>query len=91
MTGRLSSQDLFLFNEGTHQRLYERLGAHVAEGGTSFAVWAPSAQAVSVVGDWNGWDAAKDPLASRGPSGIWEGFVPAVGKGALYKLSLIHI
>ena len=85
MTGRLSSQDLFLFNEGTHQRLYERLGAHLAAGGASFAVWAPSASAVSVVGDWNGWDAAADPLASRGPSGIWEGFVPGVEKGALYK------
>lgn len=90
MSRRLSEQDLFLFNEGTHQRLYDGLGAHLvgrAEGrpGVSFAVWAPSAEAVSVIGDWNGWDETTNPLTSRGVSGIWEGFVPGVEKGALYK------
>lgn len=85
MTGRLSPEDLFYFNEGTHRRLYERLGAHPNAEGTSFAVWAPNAEAVSVVGDWNGWEAAADPLAPRGSSGIWEGFVRGVRKGALYK------
>jgi 1,4-alpha-glucan branching enzyme len=86
---RLSAQDLHLFNEGTHTRLWERLGAHPAtldgEAGTVFAVWAPSAESVSVIGDFNGWEAAAQPLAPRGHSGIWEGFAPGVGDGALYK------
>ncbi|HSA59614.1 MAG TPA: 1,4-alpha-glucan branching protein GlgB [bacterium] len=85
----LGDQDLHLFNEGTHTRLYEKLGAHpVALGGrpgTYFAVWAPDAKAVSVAGDFNGWNPKNAPLAPRGRSGIWEGFVPGVGPGALYK------
>ncbi len=86
----LSDDDVFLFNEGTHARLYERLGAHPLEAdgepGTAFGVWAPNAEAVSVIGDFNGWDRRADPLRPRASSGIWEGFVPGVGHGATYKL-----
>jgi 1,4-alpha-glucan branching enzyme len=86
----LSDLDLHLFNEGTHQRLYECLGAHRArdEDGTEgvcFAVWAPDAAAVSVVGDFNDWRAEAHPMRPRASSGIWEVFVPGVAKGALYK------
>jgi len=85
----LSEDDLYLFNEGTHSRLFDKLGAHprAVDGtwGTSFAVWAPDAAAVSAVGEFNGWDADADPLAPRASSGIWEGFVPGVGHGDLYK------
>lgn len=85
----LTEDDIFLFNEGTHFRLYRKLGAHpaVVDGvhGTHFAVWAPNAERVSVVGDFNGWDAGSHPLQPRGSAGIWEGFIPGVDKGALYK------
>jgi 1,4-alpha-glucan branching enzyme len=85
----LSDDDLFWFNEGTHARLYRKLGAHpvrTPDGtGTAFAVWAPGAERVSVVGDFNGWDPDRDPLSPRGSSGIWEGWLPGVGKGTLYK------
>src|SRR5262245_31013541 len=85
----LTDDDLYLFNEGSHVRLYEKLGAHpgIVDGqrGTHFAVWAPNAERVSVVGDFNGWDRARHPLAARGTSGIWEGFLPDVGPGAVYK------
>ena len=85
----LTAQDLFLFNEGSHLRLWEKLGSHLGtldgEEGTSFAVFAPNAKAVSVIGDFNGWDATKHPLARLGESGIWEAFVPGVGKGSVYK------
>jgi len=88
----LSDFDLHLFMEGTHYRTWERLGAHpgVKNGvqGTWFAVWAPNAERVAVIGDFNGWDRAQNPLVSRGDSGIWEGFVPAVAKGALYKYAI---
>ncbi len=86
---RLGDQDLHLFNEGAHVRLYEKLGAHPAtvgsETGTRFAVWAPNAAAVPVVGDFNGWAAGAAPLEPCGSSGLWEGFVPGVEPGALYK------
>jgi 1,4-alpha-glucan branching enzyme len=88
----LSDWDYHLFNEGSHTQLWERLGAHphVRDGvpGTMFAVWAPNAIAVSVIGDWNGWAPDSNPLEDRGPSGIWEGFVPHVGKGAHYKFHI---
>jgi 1,4-alpha-glucan branching enzyme len=88
----LTADDLHLFNEGTHFRLADKLGAHpmTARGkaGTYFAVWAPNARAVSVVGDFNGWDAVHNPLAPRQSSGIWEGFVPGVGVGAVYKYAI---
>jgi 1,4-alpha-glucan branching enzyme len=91
---RLSDQDVYLFNEGTHYRLYEHLGAHpgadeAGREGTWFAVWAPDAERIAVMGDWNGWDKAANPLALRGTSGIWEGFLPGVGPGAHYKYHMV--
>jgi 1,4-alpha-glucan branching enzyme len=86
---RLTSDDLHLYNEGTHYKLYDKLGAHPLEvagrAGTYFAVWAPNAAEVSVKGDWNGWHAGSTPLTPRDNSGIWEGFVPQVGRGERYK------
>jgi 1,4-alpha-glucan branching enzyme len=86
---RLTEFDLYLIGEGTHYRAYEKMGAHVGnkEGtsGTYFRVWAPNARAVSVIGDFNGWDCQATPMSSCGQSGIWEGFVPGVDIGALYK------
>jgi 1,4-alpha-glucan branching enzyme len=88
----LTADDLHLFNEGTHYRLARKLGAHTTKSGrrpgTYFAVWAPNARAVSVVGDWNGWESGRNPLAPKEGSGIWEGFVPAVGHGAVYKYAV---
>ena len=85
----LTEDDLFLFNEGSHLRLYDKLGSHVVThdglAGTYFAVWAPSATGVSVIGDFNGWDRGTHPLRPRASSGIWEGFVPGVGVAMKYK------
>jgi 1,4-alpha-glucan branching enzyme len=85
----LSDWDLHLFNEGSHYRLWEKLGAHpmTRDGvaGTNFAVWAPNARSVSVIGDWNGWNVDAFYLQPRGASGIWEGFIPDVHKGMKYK------
>jgi 1,4-alpha-glucan branching enzyme len=85
----LSDDDLFLFNQGSHVRAHEKLGAHrvVHDGsvGAYFAVWAPDAAEVSVIGSFNGWDKQANPLQPRGNSGIWEGFIAGVDKGALYK------
>jgi 1,4-alpha-glucan branching enzyme len=86
---QLTDHDLYLFNEGSHFRIYRKLGAHPCRRagveGTAFAVWAPAAQYVAVIGDFNGWDRGRSPLRPRGQSGIWEGFVPGVGPGAVYK------
>ncbi len=84
----LTPDDLFLFNQGTHYRLYDKLGAHVVPGGTHFAVWAPNARAVSVIGDWNGWRAGADPLIARESSGIWDGVI-GIGHGARYKFAIV--
>jgi 1,4-alpha-glucan branching enzyme len=85
----LTDDDLYLFNEGSHFRLYDKLGAHplTVDGvaGTYFAVWAPDAEAVTVIGTFNEWDKGASPLRPKGHSGIWEGFLPGVGTGALYK------
>jgi 1,4-alpha-glucan branching enzyme len=85
----LSDDDLYLFNEGSHLRLYTRLGAHrrVVDGveGVNFAVWAPSAHLVSVVGDFNGWMPGQHAMHTRGSSGIWEVFVPGLPIGTHYK------
>jgi 1,4-alpha-glucan branching enzyme len=88
----LTDHDLHLFNEGTHYRLYDKLGAHLVSAngvaGAYFAVWAPNAGQVFVMGDFNGWNKYSHPLAPRGASGLWEGFVPGVGQGAVYKYHL---
>ncbi len=85
----ITEDDLYLFNEGSHYHLYRKLGCHLGtEGGHAgarFAVWAPNATWVSVIGDFNGWDKGSHPLAARGSSGIWEGFVAGVKKGDGYK------
>ena len=88
----LGETDLYLFAQGNERRIYEKLGAHlrVIDGveGTSFAVWAPNAQRVSVVGDFNGWDGRVHVTRLLGSSGIWEIFVPGVRQGALYKYEI---
>jgi 1,4-alpha-glucan branching enzyme len=85
----LTNEDLHLFNEGTHNRLYQKLGAHPMSPngmqGTYFAVWAPNAERVSVIGDFNGWDKSSQVLGARGESGIWEGFIEGVYPGTKYK------
>ena len=89
----LGDLDLHLFNEGRHRRLWEVLGAHprTHEGvtGTAFAVWAPNAKAVRVVGDWNFWDGRVHPMRSLGKSGVWELFLPGVEPGATYKYEIV--
>ncbi|MGH8885345.1 MAG: 1,4-alpha-glucan branching protein GlgB [Egibacteraceae bacterium] len=89
----LGEVDLHLIGEGRHEQLWQRMGAHVLqiEGttGTAFAVWAPNAQAVRVVGDFNSWDGRLHPMRSLGGSGIWELFVPDVGAGACYKYEVV--
>ncbi len=89
----LGEVDLHLVGEGNHRRLWEVLGAHVrhhqGEVGTSFAVWAPAAHAVRVVGDFNGWDGRLHPMRVLGTSGVWELFVPDVGAGAVYKYEVV--
>lgn len=88
----ISDDDVYLFNEGNHYKLYRHLGAHVgkSEGvqGTHFAVWAPNVEHASIIGDFNSWDPRANPLKARGSSGIWEGFVEGVGQGELYKYHL---
>ena len=79
-----------MWNEGTHYRLYEKMGAHPSADGAHFAVWAPNAAGVSVIGDWNGWDPGTDALRPRGVSGIWEGFVGGVGPAAAYKYHITN-
>ncbi len=88
----LTPEDIYLFGEGSYFRAYEKLGAHplVSEGkGTCFAVWAPNAERVSVIGGFNGWDKDSHPLFPRGGSGIWEGFIPGVRRGAPYKYHIV--
>jgi 1,4-alpha-glucan branching enzyme len=84
---RLSARDLAGFGDGEHSRLYDILGAHrtTAAAGVRFAVWAPAAEAVSVIGDFNGWDGERNPLDALGRTGVWTGFVPGVEPGCLYK------
>ncbi|MFA5500145.1 MAG: 1,4-alpha-glucan branching protein GlgB [Candidatus Omnitrophota bacterium] len=92
--GFLTEQDIFLFKQGSHFKLYDKLGAHTAPAygpdAVYFAVWAPNASRVSVIGDFNGWDPNKHILGPRGDnSGIWEGVIPEVAKGSLYKYHII--
>jgi 1,4-alpha-glucan branching enzyme len=85
----LNAQDLYLFNEGRHYRVYNKLGAHPVsagdESGVVFSVWAPNAREVSVIGSFNDWNPGAHPLHPRENSGIWEGLIPGVTKGSLYK------
>jgi len=89
----LTDNDLYLFNEGSHYRLYDKIGAHLTESkgvqGTIFSVWAPNARNVYVIGSFNGWDHSSHPLQPRGSSGIWEGFIPGAGKGTVYKFHIV--
>jgi 1,4-alpha-glucan branching enzyme len=86
---RLTDDDLYWFGEGNHYRLYQKMGAHLdREGetdGARFAVWAPEARSVHVMGSFNGWSKEEHPLEPRGVSGIWTGFIPGVGQGEPYK------
>ncbi|HWP81272.1 MAG TPA: 1,4-alpha-glucan branching protein GlgB [Bacteroidota bacterium] len=88
----LTDFDLYLFNAGDHHRIYEKLGAHYMEvqgvGGVQFAVWAPNARSVSVIGDFNGWDRRKHAMRVLGSSGVWEIFIPGLGEHALYKFQI---
>ncbi|HVS83132.1 MAG TPA: 1,4-alpha-glucan branching protein GlgB [Pyrinomonadaceae bacterium] len=88
----LGELDLHLLGEGKHERIYEKLGAHLIthEGrrGVAFAVWAPNARSVSVVGNFNGWDGAKHRMRSLGDGGVWELFIPGLKSGELYKYEI---
>jgi len=88
----MSDEDVYLFNEGSHFHLYRKLGAHpvIRNGmaGTWFSVWAPDAEQVSVIGSFNDWKKGAHPLCRREKSGIWEGFLPGVVKGTLYKFHI---
>src|SRR5512140_2138587 len=85
----LGESDLYLFGKGDERRIYDKLGAQLRTfdgvAGASFAVWAPNAQRISVVGDFNHWDGRFHQMRSLGPSGVWEIFIPGVGQGAHYK------
>src|ERR1041385_5322576 len=89
----LGETDLYLFGQGNERRIYDKLGAQlrVIDGvhGASFAVWAPNARRVSVVGDFNGWDGRRHAMRHLGPSGVWEIFVPGIREGALYKYEIL--
>jgi 1,4-alpha-glucan branching enzyme len=88
----LSDFDLHLMSEGNHLRLYRRLGAHLMEHqgtrGVTFALWAPNAERVSVIGDFNQWDGRRHPMRPRGGSGVWEIFIPGLAQGELYKYEI---
>jgi len=89
----LTKDDIYLFNEGSHFRLYEKLGAHLVScggaEGACFTVWAPDAERVAVIGDFNGWNRESHPLHPHGESGIWEGHVAGVTKGDCYKYHVV--
>ena len=89
----LTDYDLYLTGEGKQYLEYEKLGAHLREvdgmRGVQFGVWAPNAQRVSVVGDFNSWDGRVHPMRNRGSSGVWEIFIPELGEGTLYKFEIL--
>jgi 1,4-alpha-glucan branching enzyme len=93
MASTLTDFDLHLFNEGRLFRAYEKFGAHIAEhngeAGVRFTVWAPNAQQVTVMGDFNGWHPSAHPLSMIGNSGVWQGFIPGIGEGAVYKYRVV--
>ena len=88
----LTEYDLYLFGEGKHTRIYDKFGAHpmTLDGveGVYFAVWAPNANRVSVVGDFNGWDGVRHRMHARGATGVWEAFVPDARVGSRYKFEI---
>ncbi len=88
----MTDYDEYLWAQANHHRAYLRMGAHEAEcngvKGTYFAVWAPNAEIVSVIGDFNGWQAGKNPLNLRYETGVWGGFIPGIGQGSLYKFAV---
>ena len=88
----LGDIDLHLFNEGRHEEIYKKLGAHVTKigrtKGVAFAVWAPQAANVSVVGDFNGWNGSAHQMRRLGNSGVWELFIPNLTAGSLYKFEI---
>jgi len=85
---KITDDDVFLFNEGSHRRLAEKLGAHSGPDGTHFAVWAPAAKRVAVLGDWNWWQRDADVLVPHGSSGIWQGHVGHARPGQVYKYAI---
>jgi 1,4-alpha-glucan branching enzyme len=89
----LTDYDLYLFGEGKHTRIYDKLGAHLmtigTASGTHFAVWAPNARRASVVGDFNAWDGRRHPMRSLGASGVWEIFIPGIAAGERYKFEIL--
>src|SRR5574341_1357365 len=90
----ITDHDIYLFKEGSHFKLYNKLGSHPMSvnetQGTYFAVWAPNAKMVSIIGDFNGWNPNSHQLGVRWDgSGIWEGFIPFLGKGTTYKYHII--
>jgi 1,4-alpha-glucan branching enzyme len=91
----LGDDDLYLFNEGSHLNLHDHLGNHLMTvddvAGTYFAVWAPNAASVAVIGDFNYWNPDAHPLRAKGSSGIWEGFIPYVTQGTIYKYQINSI
>jgi 1,4-alpha-glucan branching enzyme len=89
----MTEDDRYLFNQGSHFRLYEKMGAHLVTvdsvDGACFNVWAPNAEKVSVIGDFNQWDTTSHPLRPLEKSGIWQGFVPGIAKGVIYKYHVV--
>ncbi|MBE0645047.1 MAG: 1,4-alpha-glucan branching protein GlgB [Bacteroidetes bacterium] len=89
---QLTEFDLYLFGEGNHYRVYEKLGAHYRDvgdiGGVEFAVWAPNARSVSVIGSFNDWDRRRHAMRVLGSSGVWEIFIPGIKEGELYKYEI---
>lgn len=88
----ISDFDRHLFNEGSHQEMFEKLGAHIMKidgvAGVHFAVWAPNARSASVTGDFNGWDTRRCQMRVLGHSGIWEIFIPGISEGDIYKFAI---
>jgi len=88
----LTEYDVYLFSQGKHTRIYDKLGAHLMTigevSGVHFGVWAPNADRVSVVGDFNGWDGRAHPMRRLGPTGVWEIFIPGLGEGQRYKYEI---
>lgn len=85
----ISDDDIYLFREGSHSRLYEKMGAHVLKDGTYFAMWAPNAERVSLIGDFNGWERGRSPMRVRNDmSGIWEVFIQGLLSGERYKFHI---